>query len=78
LGATEEEYELHHRLGELASQELNGRQIGTTFLNAKQLAKHRGKNLGWEDLQSALKTDQSSMTSIDTDEEIVKGRRLRY
>jgi SpoVK/Ycf46/Vps4 family AAA+-type ATPase len=42
------------RLNELAQFELNGRQIGSVFLNAKQLVKYRGTNLSWEDVEYAI------------------------
>ena len=51
-----EEDELLGHLDELAEYSLDGRQIGSVFLNAKQLAKYRGTNLRWEDVESAIKT----------------------
>jgi hypothetical protein len=46
--------ELLERLDYLASHGLNGRQIGSVFLNAKQLANYRGTNLSWEDVEYAI------------------------
>jgi SpoVK/Ycf46/Vps4 family AAA+-type ATPase len=52
------EDELLDRLNELAQYELNGRQIGSVFLNAKQLVKYRGTNLSWEDVEYAIEEHQ--------------------
>jgi SpoVK/Ycf46/Vps4 family AAA+-type ATPase len=46
--------DLLERLGELAGDELNGRQIGSVFRNAKQLAEYRGTNLRWEYFDYAM------------------------
>lgn len=49
------EDELLERLDELSQQNLNGRQIGNVFLNAKKLAEYRGANLSWEGIKYAIK-----------------------
>lgn len=48
--------ELERRLDELASQEMNGRQIRNALLTARQLAKHRKERLDWEHLSQVMKT----------------------
>ncbi|KAF6781543.1 AAA family ATPase [Colletotrichum sojae] len=48
--------ELEGRLDELASQEMNGRQIRNALLTARQLAKHRKERLDWEHSSQVMKT----------------------
>jgi SpoVK/Ycf46/Vps4 family AAA+-type ATPase len=82
-GGGEEDYELLGGLDELAEHELNGRQIGNVFLNAKQLAKHRGTNLSWEDVEYAIKATSNferylkDVNGDITDEQWARERELR-
>ncbi|KAI1342485.1 hypothetical protein F5Y15DRAFT_406137 [Xylariaceae sp. FL0016] len=48
--------ELERRLDELASEEMNGRQIRNALLTARQLAKYRKERLDWEHLSQVIKT----------------------
>ncbi|KAI0876416.1 hypothetical protein GGS24DRAFT_451333, partial [Hypoxylon argillaceum] len=48
--------ELERRLDELASEEMNGRQIRNALLTARQLAKHRDERLDWPHLSQVMKT----------------------
>ncbi|KAI1321371.1 hypothetical protein F5Y16DRAFT_69591 [Xylariaceae sp. FL0255] len=48
--------ELERRLDELASEEMNGRQIRNALLTARQLAKHRDERLDWQHLSQVMKT----------------------
>lgn len=48
--------ELERRLDELASEEMNGRQIRNALLTARQLAKHRDERLDWPHLNQVMKT----------------------
>ncbi|KAL1882840.1 hypothetical protein Daus18300_000478 [Diaporthe australafricana] len=48
--------ELERRLDELASHEMNGRQIRNALLTARQLAKHQGERLDWKHLSQVMKT----------------------
>ncbi|KAI8630484.1 P-loop containing nucleoside triphosphate hydrolase protein [Xylariaceae sp. FL1651] len=48
--------ELERRLDELASEEMNGRQIRNALLTARQLAKHRNERLDWPHLSQVMKT----------------------
>ncbi|KAJ3957158.1 hypothetical protein N0V92_006278 [Colletotrichum tropicale] len=48
--------ELEEHLDQLASEEMNGRQIRNALLTARQLAKHRKERLEWEHLDQVMKT----------------------
>ncbi|KAF4922975.1 ATPase family AAA domain-containing protein 3 [Colletotrichum viniferum] len=48
--------ELEEHLDELASEEMNGRQIRNALLTARQLAKHRKERLEWVHLDQVMKT----------------------
>ncbi|KAF4845361.1 putative 26S proteasome regulatory subunit-like protein [Colletotrichum siamense] len=48
--------ELEGHLDQLASEEMNGRQIRNALLTARQLAKHRKERLEWEHLDQVMKT----------------------
>ncbi|KAF4830885.1 ATPase family AAA domain-containing protein 3A-like protein [Colletotrichum tropicale] len=48
--------ELEEHLDELASEEINGRQIRNALLTARQLAKHRKERLEWVHLDQVMKT----------------------
>ncbi|KAK2779387.1 AAA family ATPase [Colletotrichum kahawae] len=48
--------ELEHHLDQLASEEMNGRQIRNAILTARQLAKHRNERLEWVHLDQVMKT----------------------
>jgi hypothetical protein len=48
--------ELEHHLDELASEEMNGRQIRNAIVTARQLAKHRRERLGWDHLSQVIRT----------------------
>lgn len=48
--------ELERRLDELASHEMNGRQIRNAVLTARQLAKHERERLDWKHLSQVMKT----------------------
>jgi hypothetical protein len=77
------EDELLEGLDELAQHELNGRQIGNVFLNAKQFAKYRGTNLSWEDVEYAIKATSNferylkDVNGDITDEQWARERELR-
>jgi SpoVK/Ycf46/Vps4 family AAA+-type ATPase len=55
LDVAGEARELFERLDEMAQHNLNGRQIESVFLNAKQLAKYRGTDLNWAHVEYAMK-----------------------
>jgi hypothetical protein len=44
------------RLDDLASQEMNGRQIRNCLQTARQLSEYKGEPLDWNSLSTALKT----------------------
>ncbi|KAF4872035.1 ATPase family AAA domain-containing protein 3 [Colletotrichum siamense] len=48
--------ELEDHLDQLASEEMNGRQIRNAILTARQLAKHRKERLEWVHLDQVMKT----------------------
>jgi hypothetical protein len=48
--------ELEHHVDELASEEMNGRQIRNAIVTARQLAKHRRERLGWSHLSQVIRT----------------------
>ncbi|KAF2997548.1 hypothetical protein E8E13_000147 [Curvularia kusanoi] len=48
--------EIEERLDELANHKLNGREIRNALSTARQLAHHKGENMGWEHLELAIKT----------------------
>ncbi|EQB44440.1 hypothetical protein CGLO_16817 [Colletotrichum gloeosporioides Cg-14] len=48
--------ELEEHLDQLASEEMNGRQIRNALLTARQLAKHRKERLKWVHLDQVMKT----------------------
>ncbi|KAF0323060.1 hypothetical protein GQ607_009824 [Colletotrichum asianum] len=48
--------ELEEHLDQLASEEMNGRQIRNALLTARQLAKHRKERLEWVHLDQVMKT----------------------
>jgi AAA+ superfamily predicted ATPase len=48
--------ELEDRLEELASEEMNGRQIRSALYTARQIAMYRKETLDWEHLQQVIAT----------------------
>jgi SpoVK/Ycf46/Vps4 family AAA+-type ATPase len=77
------EDELLARLDELSQHELNGRQIGSVFLNAKQLAEYRWMDLRWDHIEYAIKATSNfegylkNVKGGMTDEETARGQGLR-
>ncbi|KAK8108452.1 hypothetical protein PG984_014253 [Apiospora sp. TS-2023a] len=47
---------LEGRLDDLATEEMNGRQIRNALVTARQLAQHRNERLDWEHLNQVMKT----------------------
>ncbi|KAL0777369.1 hypothetical protein CaCOL14_006887, partial [Colletotrichum acutatum] len=74
--------ELERRLDQLASEEMNGRQIRNALLTARQLAKHRKERLDWEHLSQVIKTSATFNKYLKavrghTDEQWARGESLR-
>ncbi|KAK1658314.1 hypothetical protein BDP55DRAFT_683006 [Colletotrichum godetiae] len=74
--------ELERRLDQLASEEMNGRQIRNALLTARQLAKHRKERLDWEHLSQVIKTSAAFNKYLKavrghTDEQWARGESLR-
>ncbi|KAK1516996.1 uncharacterized protein CCOS01_12545 [Colletotrichum costaricense] len=74
--------ELQRRLDQLASEEMNGRQIRNALLTARQLAKHRKERLDWEHLSQVIKTSAAFNKYLKavrghTDEQWARGESLR-
>ncbi|KAK1727011.1 uncharacterized protein BDZ83DRAFT_613939 [Colletotrichum acutatum] len=74
--------ELERRLDQLASEEMNGRQIRNVLLTARQLAKHRKERLDWEHLSQVIKTSAAFNKYLravrgHTDEQWARGESLR-
>ncbi|KAK1461167.1 hypothetical protein CMEL01_14803 [Colletotrichum melonis] len=74
--------ELERRLDQLASEEMNGRQIRNALLTARQLAKDRKERLDWEHLSQVIKTSATFNKYLKavrghTDEQWARGESLR-
>ncbi|KXH49268.1 hypothetical protein CNYM01_06984 [Colletotrichum nymphaeae SA-01] len=74
--------ELERRLDQLASEEMNGRQIRNALLTARQLAKHRKEPLDWDHLNQVIKTSADfnkylKVVRGHTDEQWARGESLR-
>ena len=74
--------DLESHLEELASEEINGRQIRNAMTTARQLALHRNEKLQWEHLEQALKTAREFNQYLKkvqghTDKQWAREQRLR-
>lgn len=74
--------DLESHLDELASEEINGRQIRNAMTTARQLALHRHEKLQWEHLEQALRTAREFNQYLKkvqghTDKQWAREQRLR-
>jgi SpoVK/Ycf46/Vps4 family AAA+-type ATPase len=74
--------DLESHLEEMASEEMNGRQIRNAMTTARQLALHREEQLQWEHLDQVLKTAREFNQYLKnvqghTDKQWAREQRLR-
>jgi hypothetical protein len=82
VGASGEDHELLGLLVEFTHSGLTGRHIGSVFLNAQQLAKHKETKLGREEIEFAINTAKEfekyiTVATEHTDEKRARVNRLR-
>ncbi|KAL3423910.1 hypothetical protein PVAG01_05657 [Phlyctema vagabunda] len=74
--------DLESHLDELASEEMNGRQIRNAMTTARQLALHRKEKLRWDHLEQVLKTAREFNTYLKrvqghTDKQWARAQKIR-